>query len=91
MSDNIMYTIWLLAIRCHREFVPMQKHSGGTYSLVDTFPWNISASVGILPRIFAHAHKCSASVNERTLRESDDIEVHYHYRIPEFKDVPMIV
>ena len=80
--------------RCHSGFVPTRKCSGGTYSLADTFPRNIFAGVGVSPGTFPHAHKCSrphkcsASVNERVPR---DIEVHYHYRMPELKDVPMIV
>ena len=59
--------------RCHSGFVLMRKCSGGIYSLADTFPRNISASVNVPPRIFLHARKCSASVNERVQSKSDDI------------------
>ena len=35
--------------RCHSGFVPVQKCSGGTYLLADTFPWNVSASINVPP------------------------------------------
>ena len=39
----------------HSGFVPARQRSGGTYSLADTFPQNISAIVGVPPEMFRAA------------------------------------
>ena len=44
------------------------KRSGGTYSLADTFPRNISASVNVPPGIFPHAHNIRYDTGPQTHR-----------------------